>query len=415
MDDRLTLRLPIIGACGVVAYQLLCGFPSSAAKNSDWVNLVLSVCLGLDQEGLEFLYSQLQRAGLLTETNEVILLDDSQLDDALYDDYGKKLQEVFDVTLMGNRTRTPPEKENKSEPQTNFKSGSSVINNSTPPSLSPTISSLQSKDFIKNKEAKDRKNEVNSPPVRRHRPLRGQSPPPQIMTKSEEEILVEIVNMLFDAWSEFSSLRQSQKDGKVYDRSLKSVAYSLEGYSEEQLREAVITYGQIMCHPSRMLTRKWGIDQFLVPEVFTRFLPEKNPWWQYARIQKSSTQIDKDSDPEFTQYIADRYAKLVQGKKGFELKAPSKEYMHFTSVAERARGFVETTKVKALKDPKQVVKYLIEGLLWYWQGGENQKPKEIFPGNLSSNHAWETVLPAYLKENFPDMEHEFDYSRFEGE
>jgi len=321
---------------------------------------------------------------------------------------------------MGARSSTAPEGENGFEPRTNsvIYRSSGVYNSTPPPSC--TFSSLQSKDFIKIKEGKEGK-DVNCPAKgdkAASQPIASPSSPPPNDKKSRKEILVkatQVVDRLLDTWAEFPSLRQSRRDGKVYSRAVSSVVYSLERHSEEELLEAVITYRQIRSHPSCMLTQKWGIDQFLVPEVLNRFLSKSNPWWHYARMRKAPTQIDEDLDPEFTQHVADKYAKLVQGESCFELKIPSKEYTHFTAVAERAREFAGTTKINALKNPKLVVACLIKGLIWHWQDGEGQQPNKIWPGNLSSDHSWETVLPAYLKENLPDMEHEFDYSRFEGE
>jgi len=111
------------------------------------------------------------------------------------------------------------------------------------------------------------------------------------------------------------------------------------------------------------------------------------PWWD--KINRQPVEKIEDDHPGLTMKLADKFAKIMLGRRTSGLKNPSKDYVNFKKAVGLALR-VEKANSYGL-DFDDVIEEVISCVKEHWA------PEPIFSGHLCSMFTWQTLFPQYLK------------------
>jgi len=209
------------------------------------------------------------------------------------------------------------------------------------------------------------------------------------------------IDRLIAAWNSSPVVAQAQRKGENRNKAFprwrrkndvarRRFSKALEHLGVEELLEQMRVYFAA-CQRGEHLRKDKNIGYIYVDGFADRLATadrkETKLWWQRGRGRPVRI---KDSDPSATKQVADAYAGRFLGREHYGLlKNPSSEYERFKAAADRLRFYVERTGMEA----GRALRLLLDCVGEAW-------PDRAYPGHLSSDHTWKTLLPQYVRRTY---------------
>jgi phage replication O-like protein O len=123
----------------------------------------------------------------------------------------------------------------------------------------------------------------------------------EIYSLEVEEMLLsklkKMINSIYSHWTSCNLTKHRALNPQIELQ----IKWKLENYSVEELNQSISTYSEILNNPEYVLTTKWGLDDFLGKGHFEKFMPDRDPYTFYPKINgfiatPKKTKFDKDKE-----------------------------------------------------------------------------------------------------------------------